>query len=297
MKTKTDIAVIGAGISGCAAAQELQANGVDYSLLEKNVDPGGLTRSISVGDAHFDYTGHYLHLARYNNPAEIPYAKQDNKKWQITKRKSVVFINETIVPAPLQYNLFALPLEIRNRYIKDYRNRPKTKQTKSLKEYLLSGFGTGMCENFFFPYNTKQMATSIESLSNEGINRFFPNPDDKKIEQGFINDKNKSSSGYNDLFWYPKKQGISLLAKGLSSGLTDLHTCCEVEKIDIKHKLIFSAQGEIKYNRILSSMPLNKLCDITNNSHLKSLSKSLKHNRVLCINLLFNGQFDKKFDK
>ena len=66
---KTDILIAGAGIAGCAAANELKFKGIDYLLVEKNIDPGGLTRSISLGDAHFDYTGHFLNLARFKSPA------------------------------------------------------------------------------------------------------------------------------------------------------------------------------------------------------------------------------------
>ena len=56
LKNKADIIIIGAGISGCSSSQQLQANNRDYLLLEKNAEPGGLTRSISIGDTIFDYT-------------------------------------------------------------------------------------------------------------------------------------------------------------------------------------------------------------------------------------------------
>jgi len=297
MNKKADIVIIGAGISGCAAAQELQANGIDYLLLEKNVEPGGLTRSINVGDAHFDYTGHYLHLARCKNPANLPYAKLNDEEWQLIERRSVVYIEGEIVPAPFQYNLFALPDDVRRLCIEDYRNRPSIENPKSLRDYLLSGFGSKICELFLFPYTEKQLATSLDNLAIEAVNRFFPYPDERKIEEGCVNISNRAPLGYNTCFWYPKKEGIGLLAKGLAKGLTNLNTCCILDKIDLKRKCIYSSQGIIEYNKLVSSMPLKNLCAITNDSDLQLAGERLRHNRVLCLNLLCNSSFSRDFEQ
>jgi len=297
MRKEEDVVIIGAGISGCAAAQALQEHEVSYSLLEKNVEPGGLTRSISVGDASFDYTGHYLHLIRCNSPEDIPYAKQINEEWQQIKRKSFVYLNEKLIPTPFQYNLFALPIKIRDRCWEDFCNRPLIKNANSFKEYLLSGFGAGICEVFLFPYNEKQMARPLEDISVEKVNRFFPRPDKTKIERGFKGQSKRSDAGYNEYFWYPKYNGIGLLAKGLAKDLANLNTCCTVEKIDLHKKYLYTSQGSIKYKRLITSMPLKKFCYITNNPKLRSLARLLTHNRVLCLNLHLKGNFYEYFNK
>ena len=84
LQEKADILIAGAGIAGCAAARELQSHGLDYLLLEKNVEPGGLTRSISAGEAHFDYTGHFMHLTQCKSPASIPYANQNDRVYHLS---------------------------------------------------------------------------------------------------------------------------------------------------------------------------------------------------------------------
>lgn len=297
MKKKTDIAIIGAGISGCAAAQELQASGIDYLLLEKNVEPGGLTRSISIGDAHFDYTGHYLHLSKCKSPAELPYAKQNNEEWQLIERRSVVYFEGEIIPAPLQYNLFALSGNVRRACIEGYRNRMLVKDPKSFRDYLLSGFGEAMCETFLFPYNEKQLAVSLDNLSVEAVSRFFPYPDEKRIEKGCAKLTEQSPFGYNKNFWYPKNEGIGLLAKGLAKDIINLHTCCIVEEINVNDKRIYSSQGEIKYDSLISSIPLKSLCAITNHPDLQLIAQQLRHNRVLCLNLLLDGPFHRDFQR
>jgi len=297
VEKKVDVVILGAGISGCSAAQELQANGIQYLLLEKNVEPGGLTRSISLGDAHFDYTGHYLHLKRCKYPADIPYAEQNNEDWQLIERKSVVYVNSNIVPAPLQYNLFALPPDIRRDCIDSYRKRKSIECPKSLNDYLLSGFGKAVCDIFLFPYNEKQMAVSLNSLSVETVSRFFPYPDEKMIEEGYAKSQECEPSGYNRCFWYPKYEGIGLLAKGLAKGLKNLRTCCNVQKIDFINKRIYTSQGKIGYNKLISSIPLKYMCAIGNNVDLNIFGVKLRHNRVLCLNLLCDVPFHRDFEQ
>ena len=295
-KSKTDILVLGAGISGCAAAQELQAKGADYLLLEKNAEPGGLTRSINVGEGHFDYTGHFLHLARCQSPAEIPYAKQRDDDWQLVKRRSVAFAAGRAVPAPLQYNLFGLPEKIREKCLREFENRPHLPSPISFKEYLISGFGTGICDLFLTPYNEKLLAVSLDDLVPEAANRFFPKPDEKIVRNGFLRPKKIEPVGYSSSFWYPKRHGIGLLAAGLAEELSALKACCPAERLDLSRKLVHTPLGPVRYERLISSLPLKFLCRISDHPKLKRLGDSLSHNRVLCLNLLLQGCFHKDFD-
>ena len=286
MKEKADVVIIGAGISGCAAAQELQSQGADYLLLERNPEPGGLTRSFSVGEGNFDYTGHFLHLSRCASPADLPHAKQNNLDWQVIERKAVVYLRGKAIPAPLQYNLYALPEGLRRKCLKDYRNRRPNQNPGNFKEYLLSGFGSKICEIFLFPYNEKLLAISLDKISKDNANRFFPYPDEQKIEQGSRRRRAQTPLGYNSYFWYPKHRGIGLLAQGLADGLDHLQTCCRVESVDIENKRVMTSRGMIGYDRLLTSQPLKAFCSRTNSSGLRSLAQRLSHNRVLCINLL-----------
>jgi protoporphyrinogen oxidase len=295
MRDKADVVIIGAGISGCAAAQELQSRGVDYLLLERNPEPGGLTRSFSVGEGHFDYTGHFLHLSRCASPAELPYARQNNADWQLIEKRAVVHIKGHAVPAPLQYHLHALPEPWRRRCLEDYRSRLPNQNPANFREYLLAGFGSQFCEIFFFPYNEKTMATHLEGISKDTANRFFPNPDEKKIEAGSRERRGPVSPDYNSYFWYPKHRGIGLLSERLADGLDRLRTCCRVEKVDLVNKKLMTSQGPIGYDRLLTSEPLKTFCGRTNNRILRTLARRLSHNKVLCFNLLLKEKVARTF--
>lgn len=286
---KTDILIAGAGIAGCAAANELQANGIDYLLVEKNVEPGGLTRSISLGDAHFDYTGHFLNLSQFKSPAALPYANLNDEDWMLINRKSSVYIEGKMIPAPMQYNLFYLPEPAREKCIRDYHNRPEIKKIKTFKEYLRTGFGQAICDYFLFPYNEKILDCDIGELSVDSVKRFFPAPDPEIIERGYSREGENLSIGYNNTFWYPKRYGIGLLARGLAQNLNGLLRCCNIEGIDLNSHCAYTRRGKISYERMLTSIPLKQFCSLTNDPGLQNLASALRHTRVFCLNLLFQG--------
>ena len=59
------IAILGGGISGLSLAyfllQELRLPTLELHVFEKQSEPGGLCKSFSIGDYHFDYGPHNIH--------------------------------------------------------------------------------------------------------------------------------------------------------------------------------------------------------------------------------------------
>jgi protoporphyrinogen oxidase len=296
-KRHAEFIIIGAGIAGCSAAQELQSRGHDYVLLEKDAEPGGLTRSIQVGPGYFDYSGHYLHLARVSSPAKIPHAHQSDRDWQRIERHAACHVAGRFVPAPFQYNLFALPKQLRKACLQDYASRHVAGQPRNFKEYLLSGFGQSISELFLVPYNKKQLCIPLERLSVLSATRFFPVPDESKIRAGFIKSHEDTPTGYNSDFWFPKYGGIGLLAKGLARDLKNLMTQCPVERIEFEKRIVQTRFGSFKYKHLISSMPLKHLCQVGDDKELRRLAKELSHNHVLCINLLLGARLPSELEE
>ena len=289
---KTGVLVVGAGITGCAAAHKLQSDGISYTLIERNVCPGGLSRSISLGDGHFDYTGHFLHLQHYATPSDIPFAGLNDADWQRVERKSQVYLDGRFVPAPFQYNLFYLPEEVRQAAIQSFRSRPRSLSPRSFRDYLTSGFGDEMCRLFLFPYNEKIQAVDLAELSVDAVKRFFPLPDEDRIESGYAapGADNASGAEYNSRFWYPKANGIGLLADGLSAGLDGLQTASALEAVHLSARRVLTRRGAVDYASMVNTMPLKEFCLLTDDPELHDLAHGLSHNRVISINLLVEGE-------
>lgn len=293
-----DFIIIGAGVAGCAAARELQAAGAPAPiLLEAAPEPGGLVRSINVGEAVFDYTGHFLHLARSASPAAIPHAGQDDRDWNLVERESIVYLAGRAVPAPLQFNISALPPALKRECIEGYERRPAGKPSRSFRGFLLSGFGEGICREFLFPYNEKLMAVPLSRLVPDAGRRFFPPPDEERVRRGFRAPDQGRGAGYSDRFWYPRRGGIGLLAKGLAAGCGGLRTSCPVEQVDLKRRLVRTPAGDFRFHRLLVSMPLKRFCEISSDARLRRLSAALSHTKILGLNFLFRGSFPRRLGR
>ncbi len=62
----TDVAIVGAGIAGLAAATRLRAAGLRVELLEAALHRGGRAHTTSIAGHAFDHGAHWLHAAHRN---------------------------------------------------------------------------------------------------------------------------------------------------------------------------------------------------------------------------------------
>lgn len=257
----TDIVILGGGLSGLSAAQQANKQGLDWVLLEKSPQVGGLTRSIYLGDYIFDYTGHFLHLSKFSSPSKIHPSIDDNEWNQIAKNAKCYFDGE-IIDAPFQYNVGQLKENIRSKIYLEFINFKNNDNISSFRDYLVSNFGPTIAKEFLIPYNEKLLATDLDRISKDAVSRFFPKPNKNSILENISGEKSASLKQYNSKFWYPKDDGIQKLTNGLKNNLETnrLLVNKQIEYIDIEKKLIKTSDGyTIKYQKVISSIPFNIL--------------------------------------
>ena len=284
---KKDFIILGGGISGLTAARALKDAGCESVVLESCPSAGGLTRSIKVDDFCFDYTGHFLHLARFKSPEDIPYAGLQNTDWGVYERRSCCFVDGHLIPAPIQYNLKQLPPQRFTACVESYNKRSPfpSNNEASFRDYLLSGFGKYLSDLFLIPQNEKTLGIPLDRISGKSVKRFFPPPDEALIRAG-IERKSKTSAGYNSTFWYPLQGGIGTLVAGLEKGLSNVQVLQEAVAVDIEKKIIRTRSGDRwKWDVLLSSIPLPDLCRITNDRELATLAHNLSHSATIVFNL------------
>jgi len=303
METESDSAVVvlGGGISGLAAARTLRDQGQKFVLLEKCPTFGGLTRTISVNEFCFDYTGHFLHLSKYPTPADIPYANLNNEDWVRVFRKSCCYVGGRFVTAPIQYNLRELAPELLTKCIDSYNCRPalSINNSNTFREYIVSGFGQELADLFLIPQNEKTMAISLDRLSHRAVRRFFPSPDDALVRKGMSDagGQEDRASGYNSQFWYPKTGGIDRLVAGLRCGLTNCLPNQEIAKIDVQRRTVTSSKGDaFNWKAIFSSIPLKRLCELTSDRELVEASRCLSFSSSICFDIGIRGSLPPQFE-
>jgi protoporphyrinogen oxidase len=287
--------ILGGGITGCAAGQVFEHKKEEYLIIEKNPSAGGMTRSIYLGDTLFDYTGHFLHLSHWGSPSKIPYANLNDEEWQRVDRVSGVRVKDNITPAPFQYNTGYLSEQDLKFCKEEYFNRNANAESSNLTEYFYNNFGKGIAELFLIPYN-KKMLGDLNNLSLDSIKRFFPKPNNELITNGFNKIERAVNNDYNSKFWYPIRDGIGLLARGLASNL-EIQKFCEVTRIDLEQKIVYTERESFEYENLLSSLPLKDFCVMTQNEELTELSKQLSNNTILALNVLANGKLKDPYDK
>jgi len=290
--SRSSAVVIGAGLSGLAAARALADLDVAATVLETCPEPGGLTRTTVLGPFSFDYTGHLLHLARHATPADLPYAGLDDADWRRVDRRAYCHVGDTLVPAPIQYNLGQLPEPLRSACIRSYEGRdlapPVTDGT--LRDFIVRSFGQQLADVFLIPQNEKTLAIPVDRLSDTALRRFFPPPDDARVRQGLEPGGHPVAGGYNSAFWYPRVGGISRLVRGLARNVTGLQLSTSAASLHLPSRRLTTSTGaEVSWDVLLSSMPLAGLCRISGDAALVELGSRLTSSATLCINLGIRG--------
>jgi protoporphyrinogen oxidase len=293
------VVVLGGGISGLAAAGVLQQQGREFLLLEKCPTFGGLTRTVEVGEFCFDYTGHFLHLCRYSSPGEIPYANLRNEEWEQISRRSCCYVGGKFVTAPIQYNLAELPPTLFTECVNSYNSRPSRtdSETVTFRDFVVSGFGQALSDLFLIPQNEKTMAISLDQLSKDAVRRFFPAPDEKLVRDGMIPGAGARAKSYNSTFWYPKVGGIRRLVDGLRKGIKNCHVNQEVVALDLGEKTLrTTTQETLRWDKMISGIPLKSLCEMTNDSELVRASADLSHSSTVSFNIGLRGPLRLEFE-
>jgi protoporphyrinogen oxidase len=284
---KNKFVILGAGISGLTAARVLKEAGRTGTVLEACPSAGGLSRTVKVREFCFDYTGHFLHLARFNSPAAIPYAGLKDADWERLERRACCHIDGHFVAAPIQYHLSQLPPHLYQSCVASYEQRTEHADgsDRTFKDYIISGFGRELADIFLIPQNEKTLATSLDTISGSAVKRFFPPPDDKRIQAG-IESAAARADGYNAWFWYPRMGGIERLAEGIKNDVKDIQLLEEAAAIDVEDKTLRTTSGRsLPWDVLLSSIPLPDLCRKTGDQELSALADSLRHSSTIVFNL------------
>lgn len=284
------IVIIGAGLTGISTAYHLEQQGItDYKMFEKQSEPGGLCRSVIQDGFTFDFTGHLLHIgdAYFRNLIEKIIGFD---QFNTINRRSFVYSQDTFTPYPYQINLHGLPPDTIVNCIKGYIQRPAIEAPKTFREWVLSNFGAGFGEHFFFPYQEKIFAYPIDKLTASWTSKFVPSTSLEQILYGALSHQTESRVGYNAQFFYPKQGGIYSWVKQFAHTLTQpIQTDMGVKIIDTKTKEIIFDNGHIEpYDMLINTMPLDSFLRCLkepSNSFVKSAQNYLKCNQVVNFNL------------
>lgn len=282
---KTDILIIGGGITGLSVASFL-GNQSDYLILEAGSDLGGYCKTTIRNGFVWDYSGHFFHFRN----KEIKDYIMANMECEVVEVEKITDIDYkgTIVDFPFQYNINQLPKEDFLECLIDMYNVGDVDNT-NFKSYVNSSLGKATSEKFLIPYNEKLYATDLNNLDANAMGRFFPkNIDFNELMSRMSNTSRYKS--YNDTFIYPVKgsyEFVKAILKTVDQQKIMLDS--RFEEIDLDNKIAYTSNGPIKFNKLVSTMPFNKLL-----TTLGKNSEDLTSNKVAVFNLGFDKGTDIK---
>jgi protoporphyrinogen oxidase len=290
-----EVVVIGAGLSGLGAAYCLSEKGVDFLLIEREAEVGGLCRSMGVKGFKFDYSGHLL-----------CFRDQDNKRWiesilddELVEHKRIasIYLKGRQVPYPIQANLGALPRPIMKRCLGDYLLQrfqgSHQGPPSNLASWTLRTFGREMCSQFFFPYHKKVWGIPPEEFLPQETQWSIPTPSLTEVVNGALGHKN-SKLGYNPTFYYPRRGAIEEVARALERRIDRcIMRGLEVREIHWRRRILVLKGGErISFEHLISTIPLPSLLRllVPPPNWAKAVARRLRWVSIWVINLGVKGE-------
>ncbi len=286
--------VVGGGLTGLVAAEQLAAAGVNAPVLERESEPGGACRSIEVDDYIFDHTGHLLHVGRPETEAYLTGLGVWDQL-RVWERKAAIVVGDHVTPYPIQVHTHGLAPEIRRDcllgFIRAWAGETDG-EPKTFRDWVLERFGTGLAEHFFFPYNRKLYRAEPEELGLDWVGRYVPKPDLEAVVDGALGLHNEKI-GYNAIFRYPSAGGIRMLPDRVATRVPELRTNTEVVRLHLGEHWLELAGGErLTFDTVVSTISLPALIDLVLDelpADVAAARKALRWGRVLNIALGVRG--------
>jgi protoporphyrinogen oxidase len=287
------VVIVGAGLTGLATAYHLEQSGFfDFTILEKESEPGGLVRSVQQDGFTFDYTGHLLHV---NHPYFKQFIDAIMPRIQLgtCARNAATFSHGAYAPYPFQTNLSTLPLNVICECIEGFvkRELDHPGEPETFYGWATKHFGAGINKHFHHPYNSKLFDLDTKEIHPSWVQHFVPSTTLADILKNLMEQSDSpQTAGYNAIFHYPLRGGIQSFITHLRAKITaQPRLSSAVERIDTTQKQLKMADGSTEhYETLVSTMPLDRLLGSlskTADSALREQKDNLRCASVFNINL------------
>jgi protoporphyrinogen oxidase len=287
--------VVGAGITGLATAAALSAKGdEDYLVLEADHEIGGWCKTVKRAGFVWDYSGHFFHF-KHREIEQWLRDRMPRQRVLVVDKKSFIAYGGGHIDFPFQKNIHQLPQAefidcLHDLYFARSSDvkRAAAPPERNFKEMLQARFGESICAKFLFPYNEKLYACDLALLDKDAMGRFFPFADLTDI---VANMKRPDNASYNATFTYPEGGAIEYVRAIASAVRADGIALGEgLVSVDLERRVATTTRRQIRFQRLVSSAPFNRLATMCGLEHDPSV---WAWNKVLVFNFGFDGKGQK----
>lgn len=269
-KLKTDILILGGGLSGLLTAEMLYRRKKDITILEKETQIGGLARTFNFNGFKFDIGGHKLCIKDSRNRVYFKDIIKDNEL-MVLRRKSKTFFNNRYIDYPVTlssifalkkkdiFNIFLDMLNLRNNFITD-----------NFEDWIITNYGKCLYKIYFKDYTEKVWGLPCDKLSSIWADKRIGSNNIFKLLRNII--MCHSNVKDSERFFYYPRDGTEVIVKSLEQRLKDkckIYTNVQlIEFLNGNDKLCslsFLCNGqkfEVCFKKAISTIPIKELIKI-----------------------------------
>ncbi len=256
--SKASVAVLGAGLSGLAAAQSLRGMGYCVEVYEKNSYAGGHAFSHRAGGFTFD-EGPHISFTKMPEIQEL-FARAVNGQYFEVDARVTNYWRGHWVLHPAQTNLFGLPTDVVERCLVDFVKcrYGEPKEIRNYADWCLEGLGRSFSEDFTFQYTRKYWTTEPSNMTVDWVGPRMHRPSLEEVIHGALAPQTEKHH-YITRFRYPDSGGFGSYVQAVADGQA-LNLDHEVMLVDLrKGSLEFANGTSASFDRLVSSLPLPEL--------------------------------------
>ncbi len=301
--------IFGAGYAGLFAAYELEKHNQEYIVLEKNNEPGGLSRTFKLDNLNFDIGPHIY----FNKQEEIRNIwKELIKDKLITiKRHNKIFYDGTYINSPLKpFNAISKLglLTTIKIFLSFFKSKlSKRQDPENSKEWVIQNFGEELYLRFFKIYNEKIWGLDCEDIT--------ANWAGQRIKASLFNMIYKSLIRKDEFiiktFDYPIN-GSNTIIKSLYSKInqSNLYLENEIHKTFIENNNIVKIEsinldsGKVEsienFKNVISTIPVDQLIksfQINIPNEVNLAIKKLTYRHLILVNISIPKNYIKSFNE
>ncbi len=261
------ITVLGAGLAGLSAAEELARRGHKVVVLEKESSHGGLASTIKRNGFYYDQGPHRFHTS---NNLILDFVKGlPGIDLLELNRVSRIRLLDRYFKYPLAFSnvLSTMPLQwglgIMLSFLKEkIRGLFIPREQESFEGWVLSRFGRGLYDLYLAPYNKKLWGIKPSQLSADWASQRISVPSLAGMIKETIIPSKETARSLVSTFHYPRG-GIGEICSGLASGITEMggSILYSTEPAGLEKTLkgwrIDLPEGHIMCDKVINTIPVN----------------------------------------
>lgn len=248
--------ILGAGPSGLAFAAALAQAGCDsFVMIEKEVEAGGLCRSVMVDGAPLDIGGGHFLDVRRRRVLDFLFRYLPREEWREFDRTAKIRIRGTEVEHPLEGNLWQLPSADQIDFLESIARAGSvqgTPEPATFEDWIRWKLGDRVAEEYMLPYNRKIWSRSLSALGTDWMHK-LPSVSFRETLRSCLERKPGGNAPAHGRFLYPRAHGYGEVWKRIAASLGDRFIPgYQLMSIDFERRIV---DGFIQADMIVNTIP------------------------------------------